>query len=296
MLFIFIAIFAQFINAIVALIDKHLVTSRREIADPTAYAFYVGLLSGVVVVIIPFIKDFTPTPGYLLLSLASSVSFLFSILFMYKALKVSDASDVAPAVGAMAAISSFVFGRIIIGGVAEGNFFWAFIALSVGTALMSYFRFNKKTTLYLVVGGIMLGLSVVLVKAMFLKGNFLDGFFWSRMTNVAAAALLLIRPQDRKVVFSNIKATSSKSKFLLAGNKLMAGAAFLLILIAVNLGDVAIVNALGGLQFIFLLIFALIFTRHLPDFMYEDIHSKHVFSQKMAAILLIVVGMVMLFI
>ena len=296
MSFILFAILAQFINAVVALIDKHLITSRKEIADPTAYAFYVGLLSGVVIIVAPFGIKMPPSFSYFGLSLASSVAFIFSILFMYKALKVSDASDVAPAIGALSALSSFIFGWLIIGGVARGNFLWAFVLLSIGTALMSYFRFNKKMALYLLAGGVLLGLSAVLVKAMFLRGSFLDGFFWSRMTNVIAAVFLLVRPSDRKMISDNIRASSSKAKLFVAGNKLMAGVAFLLILVAINLGDVAIVNALGGLQFIFLLIFTLIFTKHLPDFMYEDISSRHIVGQKIIATVLITAGLMMLFV
>ncbi len=48
---ILLAVAAQFINAIVALIDKHIVSDEKKFPKPFVYAFYTCLISGVWVVV-----------------------------------------------------------------------------------------------------------------------------------------------------------------------------------------------------------------------------------------------------
>ena len=51
MSWIFLAAGAQLINAVVALIDKYIVTDKNAIPHPFVYAFYTCLLSGVWIVV-----------------------------------------------------------------------------------------------------------------------------------------------------------------------------------------------------------------------------------------------------
>ncbi|MDP3954294.1 MAG: DMT family transporter [bacterium] len=294
-LFIFLALGAQFINAGVTLADKYLVTSKKAIADPVTYAFYVALLSGVVIFLVPFGVISLPSQAVIWLSLATGLTFVVSLIFLYQALKMSDASDVAPVLGALTAIATLAFSFSILNDRLSGGFFVGFIFLVAGTGLMSYFRFNMRSFLCVLVAGTLLGLSGVLIKRIFLETTFIDGFFWTRMANVLIAVLLLFWPGVLKKIKSRTKESSRGSKWLIIGNKLMAGIAFFLVLYAIKIGNVSVVNALNGSQFLFLLLFAVIFTKKMPEYFFETVHKHVVVGQKLAGTLLIVAGLLFLF-
>jgi len=294
MIWIYLVIVAQFLNAIVILVDKYFVTSK-VISKPVIYTFYVGILSGFVLVLLPFGVIRIPTVDVIWLSFVIGFTYMFSLLFLYKSLKISDASDVAPVLGAIVSISTLVFSFLILKGGLSDNFLYGFIFLVVGTILMSYFRFSKKAFYYVFISGILFGLSSVFVKLIFDSTSFLDGFFWTRIANIIVALSLLIWPGNLKLILKHVKESSVDTKYLIVANKALAGFAFLFILIAINLGNVSIVNALAGIQFIFLILFAIFFTHKLPNFLYETVHRGHIVFKKVFATALIITGLVFLF-
>ena len=142
MLWIYLIVIAQLLNAVVTLIDKHFVTSTL-IGKPVVYAFYIGILSGVVVLLLPFGVVLAPTMAVLWLSFVAGISYIFALLFLYKSLKLSDASDVAPALGAVSAVAAFGFSFMFFGGSLSGNFLYGFVLFVVGTFISSYFHLTK---------------------------------------------------------------------------------------------------------------------------------------------------------
>jgi len=199
MTFIYIALAAQLLSAIVVLADKYLVTSNKAIQKPIVYTFYVAMLSGVVVVLLPFGVILPPNFTIIALSLAITAVFIPSLFFLYKSLKTADASDVAPIMGAVSAVSAAIFSYFILSVGLTGNFFNGFVLLVAGTVFMSYFRFKGWSGMYTVLAGVLFGLSAVLFKVLFNETTFVDGFFWSRMANVAGALALLLWPPTRSV-------------------------------------------------------------------------------------------------
>lgn len=293
-IWIYLVIIAQFISAIVVLVDKYLISSK-SVSQPAVYAFYVGSLSGVVLVILPFGWILPPTSAIILISLAVAFSYIFSLLFLYNSLKTADASDVAPVMGAVSAISTLIFSLIFLHSSLPHNFFIGFLYLIAGTFLMSHFRFDKNAVLYVVLAGLLFGLSSVLIKMIFNQTTFINGFFWSRMANVLGAAMLLLWPANLKAVIDNLKKSSGETKFIVVGNKAFSGLAFILILTAIKMGDVSVVNALNGIQFVFLLLFAFMFTYRMPEYFHEAVHQKHNLVKKITASGLIIVGLYVLF-
>lgn len=292
---IYLALLAQLINAFVVLLDKFLLTSKN-IIRPLVYVFYVSILSGVTILILPFRVVSWPNALVLWLSLASGAAFTFSIYFLYNALFSADASDVAPAAGAVSALATLFFSFLFLGGVLLGNFLLGFVFLVAGTALMSYFRFNRRVTGLVLLAGVFFALSAVTVKMLFNLTSFWNGFFWSRLGNVAVVLPLLLWPAHRHDFWRNAVASSPKTKFFVLASKFLAGLAFLLVLSAIKLGNVALVNAIAGTQFVFILLFALIFTKKFPKYFYETVHHHVAVIQKVLATILVVAGYFLLFI
>ncbi|OGN05088.1 MAG: hypothetical protein A2831_00195 [Candidatus Yanofskybacteria bacterium RIFCSPHIGHO2_01_FULL_44_17] len=293
MSWIYLALFAQVLSGLVILLDKFLVSSKA-VSRPVVYAFYVGIMSGAVVVYFPLVS--WPTFRVIELSFVIALTYIFSILFLYKSLKISDASDVAPVMGAVSALSTFLFSLWLLKDALPGNFLIGFVFLVAGMFLMSRLRFSKSSTSYVILAGILFGISSVFVKIIFRETTFWDGFFWSRMANVAGAFMLLLWPGNFTAVIKNFKESRAKTKLLVVANKALAGLAFLFVLLAIRMGDVSLVNAIGGMQFVFVLLFAFILTKKIPGHFSENVHEGNVFLHKFVSTMLIVVGFFMLFI
>jgi uncharacterized membrane protein len=109
------------------------------------------------------------------------------------------------------------------------------------------------------------------------------------------ASFLLFFPQVRKAFQSQKKEKHIKSTgVLLIGNKLIAGIAGILIIKALQIGEVSLVQALGGLQFVFLFVLAVIFGPFTRIDFGENINRKDLYH-KLVAISIIFVGFVLLF-
>lgn len=256
------AIAAQFLSALSVLIDRHIVVKARHIGQPIVYAFYVSVLSSFVVVLIPF-GVALPSVWLLVLSTLYALAFTVAIYYLYSALLVARASDVAPVVGALSTITTLLFAHLWIDGDVQG-FIVPILLLSAGTALISHFHFTRHALMYALVAGIGFGVVALITKLVFLETVFIDGFFWTRVMSVGAALALLIVPLFRRAIFSGGKHSSHGAKALVIGNKILGGSAAVLTSFAISLGSVSVVNALSGLQFAFLFLFALIFAPYMP--------------------------------
>lgn len=293
MVWVFLIIVAQFLNAIVTLVDKFLVTSPL-IGRPVVYTFYIGAMSGAAILLLPFGVVAPLTVEVARLSLIAGVAYVFSILFLYKALQASDASDVAPAFGAVSAVATLGFSVWFLGKGLSGNFLYGFILLVAGTFITSYFHLSKKSTMFLIIAGALFGFSTIFLKELFNQTSFWNGFFWSRLANIVGVMTLLLRPRNIQAILGNVKTSSINVKMAVVANKIIAGFAFLMILYAIKLGNVSIINALTGVQFAFLLLLTILFVKKYPQYIFETTHY-HAVARKAAATSIIAVGLAILF-
>ena len=295
---ILLVVVAQFLFAIVTLIDKYLV-SHPTLPRPAVYAFYVSLLSSVALLVLPFVSIEVPDPYVAGFALLSGVAYVISILLLYSALQRADASDVVPVVGVAAAITTFVLRFYFIDETLPANFAWRFLFLIIGTALISHYRFRWRGLSMVVLSGILMGVSTMFVKVVFLNtgvgvDGFINGFFWTRMANVLAGLGLLLWPPTFYAVVSYERKAARRGARYIVANKTLAGVAFLFVLVAINLGDVSLVNALAGIQYVFLLVLAFLLSKRLPQF-FRDAQTSYGLAQKGVAIAIIVTGFFVLF-
>lgn len=288
------AIMGQFLYALVVLTDRFIV-SRSVVSKPIVYAFYISILSIFAVAVVPF-GVVLPTGRTILLSIAVAVSFIASIYMLYESLRRSKPTEVAPVVGGVAAIAAFIGSSLILKTTLPGNFLLGFVILVGGMIAVSHFKFNFRSFLFLTGSGIFFGLSSVFVKAIFAQDTFINGFFWSRMANVAIALVLLLIPRVFKAVALDIKRPNkSRKATFVVGNKLLGALGFVLTLVAIKYGDATLVNALTATQYVFLIFFAIFFSRFMPEYFNETVH-RHEFLHKFIAVFIIFVGFFVLFI
>ncbi|MDD5050677.1 MAG: hypothetical protein PHV93_02970 [Candidatus Pacebacteria bacterium] len=287
-------VFVQLLNAVIVLIDKYVVTKR--LPHSVVYAFFVGALSSIVLVLIPTGNITVPTTKIIIFSLLCGFTYIQAIVYLYKALRRSpDPLDVIPVVGAMTAISTFILSSIFLKELLPSLFILATIFLVLGTLLTSHFSFKPKIMFYILASGIFLGISSVLVKMVLSDTTFVNGFFWTRIGNVFGAIMLFIWPENLRLIREGFKSSSRGTKLMIVSNKVLAGITAVLFLYVIKLSSASLVNALVGLQYVFLLLLGLLFGKKFSEFVYNPKHSYEIFH-KIISVSFIVAGFFLLFI
>jgi len=290
---VLLAALSQLINAGIVFIDKYVLAHKQALGKPIVYAFYISILSGVVIVVAPFGVSL-PSQTVVILSLVSAGTFMASIYCLYTALKEGHASDIMPVVGSVSAIATALLAYQWLTHDLPRGLVPAITFMVVGMLLISHYRLTWRQRIYIVIAGIFFGITAFLTKLIFTETDFLNGFFWSRMGNVAAALALIAIPANRHAIFGGYKHSSGGTKWLVISNKTLSGIAAALTLFATSLGSVSVVQALAGLQFVFLIVIAYLFSSHFPKVFSGEL-ERNGLSHKIAGIVAIVIGLALLF-
>lgn len=288
------AIVAQLFNALIVLIDKHIVT-RTAVSSPTAYAFYVASLSSVVLFMVPWGVVHMPDLYTIYLSLVIGLSFVISIVLLYSVLKIAATTDVIPWLVAISTVATFVFGSLFLNENLPQSFIPALALFVLSMFFVGHFRFNARSFFFIACSGVLFGASAVFLKVLFSHTSFADGFFWSRMGNVFGALLLLLMPSCRSVVFGHSRQIIKHVGVLIITNRILGGLAFLLTIYAIHLGSVSVVNALSSLQFLFVFVLIFLLRNVMSEQFEHEFRPGHV-THKVVSMALIIAGFLVLFI
>ena len=315
-----IAIGAYFINAGVYAADKFLLS--KKIHSSITYAFYVGIWSVFNIVLLIF-NPWMPTGGELLLDLSAGILFLVTLVFWYKALHQSEATRVVPLVGALVPVFSFWLAYLFLGESLNKTQVLAFFILIAGGVLISVkhtklyrtreiinrfrsiigrilgdvhaaYRPTRRLLINSIVSAFFFAAYYVLIKYIYLNQPFIGGFVWSRMGSFIGALFILIIPQWRRLIVERQQGVkTTKNLFFFLSVRLLAALAFIMLNWAISLGNVALVNSLQGVQYIFLIILILFLSAKYPKILKEELGGG-VLIQKFLGIVLISLGLYML--
>ncbi len=298
------AIIAYFLLAFSYVLDKILLADR--IPKPSVYAFYVSLLSAVTLVLIPF--GFCWQGIYwTALSLLSGVIFIYSLLFYYLALKENEVSRVAPLIGAIVPVVTFLIARVFLGEILKVWDLAGFIFLVSGGFLISFDLPIKSLKIfkgfrYSLISGILLAIAFSLFKYAYGTGEFINGFIWTRLGIFMGGLSLFAFCTFRKEIISSFKNFSLKRKssrkrslstfglFIL--NKVSGGSSSIFLNYAIFLGSVSLVQAVSSLQFVFILFLISLVSIKYPKILDEKLYFWD-WAQKIGAIIAIAVGIVL---
>lgn len=294
-LWLLFAVFSQAITALTVFIDKYVLVSKTGIKSPSAVAFYTAVLSGAVVVLLPFGVVQWPTAQLIYAGLFSAITYVAALLFLYHTLKVLSATNVIPITASSAAVTTGILAFLFLSQDLTVSSLPAFLLLTIGTLCVYCFCFPKELLFTALSAGVLFGISSFGAKLAFSSTpDFYTGLFWLLMMNVVVACTTLL-PFKFKEVTASYGESSSGAKWLVLLSKALGGGAFFLTAIAIQQGSVAVVSALGGLQLVFLLIFVPLFAHRVPDvFKYEL--TKETLVLKVIGTALIVGGLALLFI
>jgi len=313
MLWLIIATSAYLILAIVFLVDKYLLVG--PIPNPKVYTFYIGTLGILVLILAPFVGFSVPGARQIILSLLAGTLFIYGIFWLNYALRLFEASRVIPAIGGILPIFSFLLIYIFSGGKEIFTIweFLAFILLIFGSVLIVYpkaekgggeqmfFGYEKakislKSFRISVTAAFFLALSFVLAKYVYMVQPFWSGYIWIRIGGFLGALSFIFSKEVREEILLKRVGFKKKTAVIFLSNQAAGASANILQNWAIALAPlvcVAIINALQGIQYVFLLIFTILLSLKFPQLLKEEI-SREILLQKIIAILLIGAGLALI--
>ncbi|MBI4709076.1 MAG: DMT family transporter [Candidatus Portnoybacteria bacterium] len=289
------AIFGYFLNAAVSVVDKFLL-SQRATTRPAVYTFYIGFLSIFAFVLAPF-GFYWPGLGQVLIALLAGATFLIGLWYLFEAVDIGSASRVFLTFGGLTPIVVLGLSFLFLGERLSTTQILAFLLLVAGGFLVSFKkepqRKKEKRFRFIIIAVILTAISLVLTKYVFMHQDFISGFIWTRIGSFLTALLFLIPQELRHAIFGSGKQSKGGMSLLLISNKAVAGGATVMVSFAISLGSVSLVNALQGVQYVFLLILTAMLSKKFPQIIHEKVTTK-IIIQKLLAILLIGAGLVIL--
>jgi drug/metabolite transporter (DMT)-like permease len=307
---ILLATFGQFLNAVVAIMDKYIVTDERALPRASVYAFYSCLLTGFWIIIyffglIPSLAELgfpqfsnvqRPSIQVVGMSFLAGYTLFIALVSMYDALKRAEAVNVMPVIGAIAAITSLGLNYLILDRTLSPNFIMGIMVLALGTLIVAQTLPHRDTVLQVTHSGLFFALHYITMKGLFEETSFDDGFFWSRIGLVLVVLSLLLVPSFLDKVKTQTKITSRHTGMLVLIAKGLAGIAAFLMLKATDLGSVAVVQALDGLKFVFILLITVFLGALLPNAAAVHETRPQVVVRQVLYVAVIMMGYLILFV
>ena len=288
---IFIAILAYLLFALNGIADKFLLTHSEH--HPAVYVFYLGISSVFVFVLSGFglhlISGFN-----LLLALAAGISFAYATLFFYSAIKQTSISRILPIEGGLVPIFSLILAYITRLERFDLKELVAFGLLVAGSVMMAFKKtdsgWHAKAWRNATIAAFLFALSFILTKYSYNHTNFISGLIWTRLGLAIGALSLLLSKNARKHILGAPKKVSTGNKLLFYSAALAGAGGSFLQNYAISIGSVVIVNALQGVQFVFVLILSLFLSEFYPKILKEEV-NVNILIQKILAIVLITLGL-----
>ena len=310
-MWLFIALLGNALLAVVAVIDKFILT--KSVSKPIVFVFYSTIFVLPFFLLLPFgVRMPNVWTDYLIFSV-SGLCFAFALWTLYIAIQKSEISHVGPLVGAAVPLFILFLSRIFLGEQLGVYALLAVVVLIIGSLVIS-FDLNATSTgrtglpageagwhlgmSWGVLSGFLFAVSHVISKYAYDIYGFYSGFVLTKVPIGIFGAVLLFSPTIRALFVKRErtqadKTAGNKRLALVAGDITLGVIAATLLQYATALGSVSLVNALGGAQYALLIIFVAIISRFFPQIIKETFTKKEII-QKAVSVIIIGVGLVLL--
>jgi drug/metabolite transporter (DMT)-like permease len=311
MSWLIVALFSYFLLALANLVDKFLV--EKILGSARAYTFVVCVMGLLVFLIAPW---FLFWPGWVLLGLNIFLGALFflAILFLYASLRRGEASQVLVLIGGSTPVFSIPLSIWLLGDSFSTRQLVAVLFLITGLLIIAFLpkgkkdfwqkifsqlSLNQKKTRISIFLAVLSGLTYALFfvgsKIVYQDQDFLSAFLWIRLGSAFFALFILFSARARKEIkeLFRKKPSRGKNQVLVIGNQSLGALGFILQNYAIYLGPVAVINALQGAQYAWIIVLGTLISLFAPKILKEDI-SKKVLLRKFLAVIIIGLGLYLL--
>lgn len=254
--------------------------------NPLSYTFYSGLLQGLAILLFPFGFKFDFSLSALIFSTVSGVIFVLALYALYKALKENEASVAGPLIGAFNPLFIHLLGALFLRALLTSGQLTAFYVLILGGLVITASLWTTRIKLnagflWIILSGFLLAISYIFLREAFLQTSFINGLILSRVSASVFVLFFLSLPTLKKQIFAGQSHNVGQITILfLFGQALAAGGNFLIFL-GTSIANPALVNAFFGVEYLVILLVALILGRKAPQLLDERL-SKGVLLQKLA--------------
>ncbi|OGC62704.1 hypothetical protein A3J33_03535 [candidate division WWE3 bacterium RIFCSPLOWO2_02_FULL_53_10] len=283
------ALVAYLFLAVAGVIDKVLL--QTTIVSPRAYAFYVGILSILVIFLLPFGVVSMPDRRILVAALVSGFANVYALWAFYSALKGHEASRVITTVGALIPVFTLLLSVIFLDEfLGPFQLLGFFVLLLGGIAVSSGENVRKKYTFELfnhaAQSAALFAISFTLMRFVFLTEPFLNGIFWIRVGGILGALSIIAVPENFRRIYWATKKIPKTAPVPFLFNQGLGGVGGLLQNYAISLGSAALVGAIQGVQYAFLFLLSLTLMRYFPQLK----ESENIRQKLEKALAVVVVG------
>jgi len=293
----FITILAYFFAAITVLFDKYLLSG--PIASSKIFTFYIGFLGGLAIFLIPFVSFSLPKPHYYFLIFLAGFFFVLAIFFLAKGLQKFEVSRMVPAIGALTPL--FVWLLVFLSGQKnfDLNFLFSFFCLVLGSFLITLERekiITFQSFQLALISAFFFALTLFFSKIIYSQLDFWSGFISIRIVGSLFTLTFLFFKEVREEIFQKKETFKKQTGFLFVLGQSIGSFSAILQNWAISLVPflfLPFVNALEGTKYVFLFFLSLLLSSKFPNILKENF-SKIVILQKIFAILLIFVGLIIL--
>jgi len=313
MYWILIALIGHTANGFAFVIDKILL--KNAFKRSATYAGLVGLLSGLVIFLIPWVQKW-PSGGALALAILSGVTFMGGLWTFFAALSRGEASRVVPIISALIPVLTLIGTTIFLGErltvVQLVGFFLLITATVLLTANFTKEKNNKiklSLILIMILSAVFFAITSIAAKAVYNDAGFLGGFVSTRIVAAITAIILamLIDPlsgsemieiftahskketkkEKKKSGFKIKKSTAAK---LAITGQILGGIGYISIQYATSLGSASLVNALQVMQFALLVVVAFVMKSRAKELLGESLNGT-VIAIKALALVVMAIGL-----
>ncbi|MFA6227654.1 MAG: EamA family transporter [Patescibacteria group bacterium] len=290
-----ITIISYALNAAALATDKFLL--NKKIPNPAVYTIIISFLGILALVLLPF--DWSqPTGSQLAWELISGFLFGAGIYLMFVALNRGEASRIIPFLGGLQPLIVLPLAWLFVGEAVSEKFLLAFFVIIMGTVLISYGKGKADKVAYgaAIFSAILFAVSLIIAKYAYnSQGSFITPFVMTRLGALLFALCLFAWPRHRRSFFAVVRRPQKQTSGLLLFGQTSGALSSILVnfAIAISVGATAIINALQGLQYVFLLLIVIAVQRIQPGAMKEKMTRK-ILWQKIIATAFIVAGLAIL--
>lgn len=296
--FLPISILAYALNGLSLVIDKILI--RKSIPQPVVYTFYVAILQFLVIFLIPFGFSLQFNQSFYL-SLVSGLTSVVALYALYTSLKLNEASVVGPVVGSLNPLFTALIGTLVLNQYLSQSQYLAVLGLVLGALILTFNQAFAKIELsqkfwWMIGSGLFFAISYIFLRQAFLQDSFINVLVNSRLAAGILGLLLLVPTSTRQAIFhppgNFVHHSKTVAVFLALGQAMGAGQG-LLLAFATSLANPALVNSLFGVQYLTILIVALVLFQKYPNLLDEKL-TRGVILQKLLGVAILSWGLYLL--
>ena len=306
MSWIIVALSAYFILAVANLLDKFLIDN--VLSSSKAYAFAACAMGLSIFLVAPWFLKW-PGLNLFLFDLLAGLIFALALWLLYESLRRGEASRILVIIGGTTPIFSLFFSVLFFKEQFSNTQWIGILILLIGVLIIallpqsrSYLaRVMRKLKLQQNArkGGLVFALLSALAYSLYFISTkyaygfqpFVSAFIWTRLGAALLVSLFLLTAKNRREIFSAFtKKNPNQKKYLVIINQALGSFGFVLQNYAIFLGSVAIVNALQGTQYAFLLVISAILALFAPRLLKENF-SWRIIIQKSTAVIIIGLGL-----